>query len=364
VNPDILRIIDANCNRAREAFRVLEDYARFSLNSQTISESLKHLRHDFQRATESMQSQAVAFRDTAGDVGTGITTESERSRNSLASVVTAAGKRLGEALRTIEEYAKVSEVQEAFAASSGVSGAGGNAGLPSLLESIRYRFYDVEKQILATLTPGRERMRGVGLYVLMTESLCKRPWRDVARLAIAGGADCLQLREKDLSSRELLARARELVAICREGGAISIINDRADIAILSNADGVHVGQTDTSAADVRRIVGSDKVVGVSTHRIEQARQAVLDGADYIGVGPMFTSTTKPQDNLAGLTYARAVHAELTIPAIAISGINPHNLSGLLDSGISAVAVSSSVLSADDPKEAATTLKRLIDERRS
>lgn len=357
MNPDLLRICDANCNRAREAFRVLEDYVRFSLNSSSLSESLKQLRHDFQRATESLQARAVAFRDTENDVGTRIRTETEQSRNSLASVVTAAGKRLSEALRTIEEYSKIGGAQEADFPPPPEGGG-------REIESIRYRFYDVEKQILATLTPGRERMSRVRLYVLMTESLCKRPWQDVARLAIEGGADCLQLREKDLSSRQLLARARELVAICRDAGAISIINDRPDIALLSGADGVHVGQNDTCATDVRKIVGPEAIVGVSTERIEQARQAVLDGADYIGVGPIFPSSTKPKDRLAGLEYARAVKAELTTPAIAISGINPHNLASLLDTGIRAVAVSSSVLSADDPKEVATSLKRLIDERRS
>ncbi len=207
-------------------------------------------------------------------------------------------------------------------------------------------------------------MAGVRLYVLITESLCKRPWQEAARLAIEGGADCLQLREKNLSSRELLWRARELVSICREGGAVSIINDRPDIAILAAADGVHVGQDDACATDVRRIIGPDKIIGVSTHRIEQARQALLDGADYIGVGPVFPSTTKPQEHLAGLEYAREVKAELTIPAIAISGINAQNLPRLLETGINAVAVSSSVLSADDPKAAAIGLKQQIAHSRS
>jgi thiamine-phosphate pyrophosphorylase len=356
VNADLLRICDANCNRAREAFRVLEDYARFSLNSSSISESLKQLRHDFQRATESLQARAVAFRDTAHDVGTGIKTETEQSRKSLASVVTAAGKRLSEALRTIEEYSKVSGAQEADFPPQG--------GRARQIESIRYRFYDVEKQILATLTPGRDRMRAVGLYVLITESLCKRPWQEVARLAIEGGADCLQLREKSLSSRELLSRARELVAICRTGGAVSIINDRPDIALLAGADGVHVGQDDTCATDVRKILGPDRIVGVSTHHIHQARQALLDGADYIGVGPIFPSTTKPQPHLPGLAYAAEVNAELSMPAIAISGINAENLPRLLETGINAVAVSSSVLSADDPKEAAFGLKQQIECSRS
>ncbi len=343
VNSDILRICDANCNRAREAFRVLEDYARFTLNHAGLSESLKSLRHDFQLATESLQRLAVAHRDAEHDVGTGISTENERSRKSLASVVTAASKRLSEALRTIEEYLKVE--------------GGASAGASEKVQSIRYRYYDVEKRLLLTLTPGRQRMDAVRLCVLVTESLCKRPWLEVARLAIEGGADCVQLREKDLDGAELLRRARELVALCRAHDVVSIINDRSDIAILSDADGVHVGQTDLPAAEARRLIGPDKILGVSTHYIEQARQAVLDGADYIGVGPIFSSTTKPRHQLSGLDYARQVAEEIRISSMAISGVNRHNLGELLKAGLRSVAVSASVVSADDPGQAASDLKR-------
>jgi len=342
VNPDILRICDANCNRAREAFRVLEDYVRFSLNNADLSESLKTLRHDFQTATQTLQRNAVAHRDTAHDVGTGITTESEQKRESLGAVVTAASKRLGEALRTIEEYTKTT------------------GGASAQVQSIRYRYYDVEKRLLLTLTPGRDKMRGVRLCVLVTEALCKHPWLDVARLAIEGGADCLQLREKHFDGAELLKRAHQFAALCRQHNVISIINDRVDIAVLSHADGVHVGQTDIPATEVRKLIGPDRILGVSTQRIEQARQAVLDGADYIGVGPIFTSTTKPKDALSGLDYARQIPREIAISAIAISGINSENLSQLLETGLESVAVSASVISSGDPKLATKELKaRLV-----
>src|SRR5262249_1596908 len=150
-----------------------------------------------------------------------------------------------------------------------------------------------------------------------------------------------------------LVRARQLAALCHRHGVVCIINDRADIAVLSNADGVHVGQSDLPAAEARKLVGANKIVGVSTHNLEQARQAVRDGANYIGVGPVFPSSTKPRDFLPGLELARqVVSADLPIPAVAIAGINRANVDEVLESGIRAVAVSSAVIGEKDPRSAA------------
>ncbi len=276
-------------------------------------------------------------------MGTSIKTGAELRRDDLNHVVTAAGKRLGEALRTLEEYLKTVE-------------AAGEA--VRRLESIRYRFYDLEKTIAATLRPP-DRFASVRLYVLITESICRVPWLDAARQAIAGGADCLQLREKSLESGELLARARALTTLCREHGVISIINDRPDIALLADADGVHVGQSDLSAGEVRRVIGARKLVGVSTHNLAQAEQAVLDGADYIGVGPFFRSSTKPRDFVAGPDYAHQVVEKISIPAVAIAGITGQNVDQVLATGIQAIAVTAAVLDCEDIRAAARRLKALL-----
>ncbi|MDB5321290.1 MAG: thiamine phosphate synthase, partial [Phycisphaerales bacterium] len=288
MNLPLLRILDANFNRAREALRVVEDYARFVLDDGNLSGELKQLRHDLAAATGRWSEQALLLRDTPGDVGTENKTQSELQRADMAAVVTAAGKRLGEALRTIEEYLKT--VSPADAAS---------------VEGIRYRFYDLELRVARTLRPAGL-FAGVRLYVLITESSCRRPWLEVAEAAIAGGADCLQLREKSLEGAELLRRARMLVALCRANGVLCLINDRPDVAVLADADGVHVGQGDLPAVEARKIVGAEKIVGVSTHHLAQAKQAVLDGADYIGVGPVFRSLTKSREILPGLAYAKEV----------------------------------------------------------
>jgi thiamine-phosphate pyrophosphorylase len=341
MNASVMRLLDANANRAREALRVIEDYARFMLDDAGLCGELKQLRHDFADATRSYVSDAILHRDTPGDVGTGIKSPSELKREDVSHVVTAAGKRLGEALRAIEEYLKTETAAD-----------------PAKIEAIRYRFYDLEHRIAYSLRPAACLFASVRLYVLISESACRRPWLETAQLAIDGGADCLQLREKSLESGELLSRAEQFVELCRRHRVISIVNDRPDIAVLSGADGVHVGQEDLPVREARKIIGRNKIVGVSTHRIEQARQAILDGADYIGVGPVFRSETKPRDFLPGLAYAKQVATELAdkIPAIAIAGINEQNVDEVISNGIRAIAVTAAITAADDPREAARRLK--------
>lgn len=336
-------MLDANGNRAREAMRVLEDYARFILDDADLQGALKSLRHELVQATAPWSADAILHRDTPGDVGTACKTPSELRREDLSSVIIAAGKRLGEALRAIEEVLKT---------------ASGPAA--RTVESLRYRFYDIEQTIVRTLhaAGGAERLRAVRLYVLVTQSLCRHPWLVTAEQAILGGADCLQLREKTLESGEFLTRARQMVELCRRHNVLSIINDRPDIALLSDADGVHVGQGDLPATEIRRLVGSRRIVGVSTHNIDQARQAVRDGADYIGVGPFFRSPTKPRDFLAGPEYAREA-AAVPIPAVAIAGITAANVDQVLATGIKAVAVSSAVCGQEDVRAAAAEIKHRL-----
>ncbi len=336
-SPAVLRLIDANANRAREGLRVLEDYARFILDAGPISADLKQCRHDLAAALADVLSDAILWRDTPHDVGTANKTSAEGVRQDVGHVVTAAGKRLGEALRAIEEYLKTI-----------------NPAAASAVESVRYRVYEIERQLALTLRP--DRFGDVRLYVLITESQCKLPWLQAAEAAILGGADCLQLREKDLDGGELLKRAHLFVRLCRQRNVISIINDRPDVALLAGADGVHVGQGDLPSPDVRKLIGNDRIVGVSTHCIEQARQAVLDGADYLGVGPFFKSATKPRDFVAGPEYARMAVGEIQIPLVAIAGIGEGNVDDVLATGIRAIAVTAAVVGQDDPRAAARRLK--------
>ncbi len=334
-----MRMLDANFNRAREALRTLEDYCRFVLNDGALSATCKTLRHELCIHMTSLGADnAVLHRDTPGDVGVTIKTADELRRGTAENVAMAGAKRLTEALRVLEELAKLQS--PAVAAS---------------LESMRYQSYSLEQSLLRQAAQ-RNRMPRAGLHVLLTESLCRRPWRETLTAILAGGADVVQLREKQLSDSDLFDRARIVAQECHALGRMSIINDRTDIALAAGASGVHLGQNDMPCEHARKLAGSELMIGVSTENIQQASEAVRWGASYIGAGPMFPTTTKTKPRLAGPAYLKELaQAEFALPVIAIGGISLDKLPELMAAGVKAIAVSSAVISSNDP---ATVCKRL------
>lgn len=202
---------------------------------------------------------------------------------------------------------------------------------------------------------GLQRLFDRPLHVLVDGRASEDQFAQLADAILRGGTPIVQLRDKSLDDRTLLERGRLLRKKTRECGALLIMNDRPDLALLVDADGVHVGQEDLPVADVRRIVGPQMLIGVSTHSIDQARQAVLDGANYIGVGPIFPSATKSFDRFPGLELLRQVRRELAIVAFAIGGINAANIESVVTAGATHVAVSHAVVGADDPQAAAVQL---------
>jgi thiamine-phosphate pyrophosphorylase len=346
---DAARIVDANANRAREALRVLEDFARFSLNDALLSRQLKQLRHDLTDALECLPVPALlASRETLADVGTEISTSRELTRHSLRDVVNANVKRLQEALRSLEEYGKL----------AGERGCVSAPCLSEQLEKLRYQSYTLERALIRG-SDARERLAGAKLYVLLTGSTCRAALDWTIAEAAAGGADVVQLREKDLPDGELLRRARDVRRWTRRAGVLFIVNDRPDIARLAEADGVHLGQDDMPVREARRILGPDALIGVSTHNLKQVRRAVLEGASYIGVGPTFVSSTKSFDELAGLDFVRAATAETSLPAFVLGGVTADNIPQVVAAGGTRVAVSAAVAQADDPRTAAQVLRSAL-----
>ncbi len=268
-------------------------------------------------------------------------------------------KRAEQSLRSLEEYGKLV-----------------NADFAGQCESLRYRLYTLEKALNVGRS-SRDRLNAVSLCVLVDGCGSLDDFERLVRSLVAAEVGMIQLRDKRLDDRELIERARLLVSQTRsqppappgvsvelsrttekppaEPGAakvkpraLAIINDRADIAAAVDADGVHVGQEDLSVKDARAIVGTRMLIGVSTHNIEQARAAVLDGANYLGAGPTFPSHTKKFEAFAGLDYLREVAAEIRLPTFAIGGITAKNLRDVLSSGISRVAVGAAVTQANNP----------------
>jgi thiamine-phosphate pyrophosphorylase len=181
---------------------------------------------------------------------------------------------------------------------------------------------------------------------------------------LAGGVDVIQLREKGLTDRELLKRAREVRILTARAKARFILNDRPDLARLAGADGVHLGQEDVTVRDARRIVGPNLLIGVSTHGRAQLDAALLSGAGYLGVGPVFTSATKEfsEPELAGLAFVQAAAETTNLPWFAIGGITEQNVQRVLDAGATRIAVSAAVVKADRPRRAAERLKARLEGR--
>ena len=345
---DVLyRIIDANFNRSREAFRVMEEYCRFGLNHTALAAKAKQLRHRLCGAISELDSvQLICSRDVAGDVGRELTIEKQLSRESLEDCFTAAAKRASEALRALAESTQSID-----------------ANVAAVMEKLRFEVYSLEQAIVLKACTSAK-WATVRLYVLVNAGP-ETPHDNILKLSkacIAGGADCLQLRAKNLADGQLLSLAKAFCALCREASVVSIINDRVDIAILSGADGVHLGQDEIPVHQARKLAPMPLIIGLSTHSQGELAGAIDSGCDYVAIGPAFSSPTKPALAIAGLDYlknALPVLKQAGMPHVAIGGIDQTNIHSLLDIGIKTVAVSSAVCNAENPQENCKALKNML-----
>lgn len=270
----VYRIIDANFNRAREALRVIEEFCRFGLNSQPLSKLAKELRHELCFSiTKLDSSKLLASRDTEADVGTDIQLDNQQKRSNLEDCFIAASKRLTEALRVLAEMAQTIEPAEA-----------------AKIEKLRYRFYTLEKHISFSFNTS-QKFSKVKLYIVITSDSADEVIT-LTKACIKGQADCIQLRTKSMPDDQLFALASKFVSLCRKNNVVSIINDRTDIAIASNADGIHLGQNDLPVEAAKRLCPTPMIIGKSTHSLEQLKQACQENVTYVGLGPVFSTPTK------------------------------------------------------------------------
>jgi len=324
------RILDAAANRAAEGLRVGEDYTRFALDDAHLTRLAKNLRHDLTTACSALSlPDRHASRETLHDVGTTISTPTESKRTDPWEVCLASLERSKQSLRSLEEYSKIDFPQ-----------------LAPQFESLRYRLYTLERT-LTSIQYSRLRFRNIHLCVLIDAQDTLELFSKIIAELLDAGVGMIQLRDKTLADKDLVTRARHLRSMIsrHEDSPIFIINDRPDIAALADADGVHLGQDDMSVKDARSIVGPRKLIGISTHSIPQAQVAVLDGANYLGAGPTFPSSTKSFDAFPGLDFLKQVAAEIRLPTFAIGGINAENLAQVLTTGITRVAVSGAIAEA-------------------
>jgi thiamine-phosphate pyrophosphorylase len=342
---DLGRILDASANRAREGLRVAEDYVRFVLDDPGLTKRFKEVRHRLAEAERGLDAHLLlGARDTREDVGTHIMTPSEQIRENPRAVLAANFKRIGEALRSLEEYTKLVDIW-----------------LAGRFEVLRYDVYTLEKLTMTAVAAHRG-LQSAKLMVLVggLATIGELTW--MVSEILAGGADVIQYREKGLPDRELLRRARDIRILTAQARVPLIMNDRVDIARLASCDGVHVGQDDLAPRDARRIMGSAALIGISTHDGSQLEAAILAGAGYLGVGPVFPSATKEfsEPELAGLGYVRLAALATSLPCFAIGGINEENLDRVLEAGAIRVAVSGAVMHSNSPRRVVARLKARLE----
>ena len=346
-DPKINRLLDAASNRASEAVRVVEDIVRFIFDDQILTKQWKVFRHNLSSVLQTLPVELrIAFRQMDADVGSSITLSSEARRSNVAELLAANAARLQQSLRSLEEAAKLIDVSAA-----------------QEIETLRYRSYTLSAAS-QTLEASIQRLQHVKVCALIDGSGSIDQGEQLIEMLLSADVGAIQLRVKGMGDAELVTRARMLVEKTRGRKTLSIINDRPDIAVLSGADGVHVGQDDLSAKDARQILGPHRLVGVSTHNYEQLNKAVLDGANYVGIGPIFESRTKQFPSFGGLSLLEQVANQTALPVFAIGGIDLQNIDAVIEAGVTRVAVASAITAAADPEAVIATLHQRLDQAAS
>ena len=345
----LFRILDANLDRAREGMRVIEEWCRFGLNDEAATAQLKHLRQEVARWHTP---EIRLARDTPGDVGTALTHPQESTRSSLPKVLQVNFARTQEALRSLEEYGKLHSSEMAAAC-----------------KQMRYQLYTLDSQIVGPMLQAESAVPSAAfqqrhqqlidartyLVTAPVPELSLLDWLGVIEAALRGGIAIVQYREKTADDEERLHVAKQMRSLCHQYGALFIVNDRVDIAAAADADGVHLGQHDLPMDIARSILGPDKIVGRSTTSPAELKRALDEKADYIGVGPVHETPTKPGKSAAGNEYVRYAAQHATMPWFTIGGLNADNLGPTLAAGATRVAVVRALMQADDPTEVARSL---------
>ncbi len=334
---DYGRILDANLNRAREGLRVVEEICRFQLNDQKLFERLKALRHLLKQGEATFQPTPLLSREVATDVGKE-PHPLEQQRRDLKGLLKANCKRVEESLRVLEEFSKLQ----------------GNGG--ELFKKGRFAVYQLEQEIVLQLPPTAD----FSVYLLTDDSYLSQPdFFSVLEACLQAGVTALQYRAKQITGREMYQQGEQLRELTNKYRLPLLINDRLDLALAVGADGVHLGQSDLPLEVAQKLLG-DKIIGVSASTYEQAVTAIQQGADYIGLGPIYATATK-LDTLppCGLGLISRLKAEFPkTELVAIGGLTTINAGEVLQSGADGLAIISAILGSPHPTTAVQEFKKI------
>jgi thiamine-phosphate pyrophosphorylase len=305
------------------------------LNNDQISSKLKEIRHSVISSISVLNDSLLSQRDVDGDVGSNIETITEQA--GLSSIISANAKRAEEGLRVIEEVSKLPDLCKSLDS--------------NIFKKYRFEVYKLEQELQSRILRTRKIKYIKGIYAIIDTSIIKfENLEETARKIIRGGASVLQLRDKISIRKDLLEIATDLQILCHENNVLFIVNDYLDIAIASNSDGIHLGQDDIPITTARKELAIDKIIGCSVRTISQAIKAFEDGADYIAVGSIFATKTKPDTAVTGIDVLEQIKDRLDLPLVAIGGINLDNAEQIKDSGADALAIISAILKSEDIEE--------------
>ncbi|MCP4176991.1 MAG: thiamine phosphate synthase [bacterium] len=335
------RILDANINRTSEGLRVIEDIMRFNYCNIVTTEKLKKIRHNLRKNFKEFNDEMIFHRDSVKDVGLKISQSSKiDNKHSINELITANFKRASESLRVIEEISKIIDEYDKS----------------KLVEQIRFQVYEIEKEVSSKFI---KQFIPRGLYGITCERFSNgRSNVECVKQMVDAGVKIIQYRNKNSEIDKKLREAETISKICKSNGVVFIVNDHIDIALAVDADGVHLGQNDFDIQFAKSILGPNKIIGRSTHSPKQAEKAVSEGADYIGVGPIFKTTTKDTAPVS-LKYLEYAVKNIKIPFIAIGGIKEHNLDDVLNYGAERVSLVSEIVGAENIKQKADLINRKI-----
>ncbi|QDL09963.1 thiamine phosphate synthase [Brasilonema octagenarum UFV-E1] len=319
----VYRILDANLDRAREGLRIIEEWCRFGLNNAQLAAQCKKER---QEIAHWHTAELRAARNTPGDPGTDLTHPQEEQRTSIKSLLQANFCRVQEALRVLEEYSKLY-----------------NPNMGKACKQMRYRIYTLESTLM-----GRHRQQLLLRSRLYLVTSPGDKLLETVEAALKGGLTLVQYRDKTADDTVRLQQAKKLRQLCHDYGAIFLVNDRLDLALAVDADGVHLGQQDLPIAIARELLGPHRLIGRSTTKAAEMQAAIAEGADYVGVGPVYETPTKEGKAAAGLEYVSYAAKNCSIPWFAIGGIDPNNVNEVIDAGANRVAVVRSLMQAEQP----------------
>ncbi|MEC7709588.1 MAG: thiamine phosphate synthase [Planctomycetota bacterium] len=345
----IWRTLDASANRSAEAVRVLEDILRFCLNDAFLSQEAKAIRHELAVifAQEDFQAR-IQLRDVLRDVGASSTASKSPPRTELRHVFAANAARASQSIRSLEECSRVVMPR----ATTG-------------FEQLRYRIYTLEKAAM-TIIRSQKMFADIRLCVLLDVDQTQAEFKTLVGQLLDAGVRMIQLRDKKASTALLCERADTMLQQVRQHAekkagkrCLVLINDRADVAVAVNADGVHLGETDLPVNLARKVCGHEFIIGRTAHSIDEAKQAVREGVDYLGVGPCYPSNTKQFEYFASDAFLRDVSKEIQLPIFGIGGIASDNINRLIHLGVTRVAIASSITGAADPGEESRLIRSLL-----